>query len=53
MGQYPNPPWVFKKNLIPIKNPFIKFQPRPIRGGAGRVLGKTRPVAIPTLADKH
>ena len=47
MRQYLNPPRVKKKNLIPIKNPFIKFQPRPIRGGAGRVPEKTRPVAIP------
>ena len=52
MGQYLNPPRVKKKNLIPVKNPFIKFQPRPIRGGAGRVPEKTRPVAIPNVNHK-
>ena len=45
----PEPAPGFKKNHIPVPNPFIKFKPRPIRGGAGRVPEKTRPVAIPRL----
>ena len=49
----PNLPRVLKKNLIPVKNPFIKFQPRPIRGGAGRVPEKTRPVAIPICDSQN
>ena len=49
MGQYRTRLGFKKKNLIPVKNPFIKFQPRPIRGGAERVPEKTRPVAIPSL----
>ena len=48
MGQYPNPPRVLKKNHIPFPNPFKKFEPCPIRGGAGRVPEKTLPIAIPS-----
>ena len=46
MGQYPNLPRTclgFKKNIIPVPNLFIKFKPRPIRGGAGRVPEKNPP----------
>ena len=49
MGQYSNPPRVFKKILKLVQNPFIKIKPRPIRDGAERVPEKTRPIAIPTL----
>ena len=41
-----------KKNLIQVPNLFIKFKPRPIKGGAGRVPKKTRLVAIPTKHGK-
>ena len=43
----PNPSRVLKKFSKPVPNPVIKIDPRPIRGGAGRVLEKTRPIAIP------
>ena len=47
MGQYPNLSWVLKKILKPVANPFIKIEPRSIRGGAGQVSEKTRLIAIP------
>ena len=50
-GVIPEPALGFKKNLIPVPNPFIKFKPCPIRGGAGRVPEKTRLVAIPSKND--
>ena len=43
----PNPFRVLKKISKPVPNPFIKIDPRPIRGGVGRVPEKTRPIAIP------
>ena len=47
-GAIPEPtPGLKRKNLIPVPNPFIKFKPRPIKGGVGRVSEKTHPVAIP------
>ena len=44
----PNPSRVLKNFSKPVPNPVIKIDPRPIRGGAGRVPEKTRPIAIPT-----
>ena len=41
-GQYSNPPWVFKKFLKLVLNPFIKIEPHPIRGEARRVPEKAR-----------
>ena len=52
MGQYPNLPRTclgLKKNLIPVPNLFIKFKPRPIRGGAGRVPEKNPPHLLKTI----
>ena len=48
MGQYPNPLGVFKKIFKPVSNPFIKIKPRLIRGEAGQVPKKTRPIIIPS-----
>ena len=41
IGQYSNPPRVFKKILKLVLNPFIKIEPHPIRGEARRVPEKT------------
>ena len=45
--QYSNPSRVIKKISKHVPNLFIKIDPRPIRGGVGRVPEKTRPIAIP------
>ena len=50
MRQYTNLPWVFKKILKPVPNPFIKIEHRPIRGEAGRVSEK--PISLPSLNEK-
>ena len=47
----PNQSWVLKKFSKPVPNPVIKIDPRPIRGGAGRVPEKTRPIAIPNSKE--
>ena len=47
VGQYLNPSQVLKKILQLIPNSFIKIEPRPIRGRAGRLLEKTCPITIP------
>ena len=35
-----------KKNLKPVPNPFIKIEPHPIKGEAGRIPKKTRLITI-------
>ena len=47
----PNPSRVLKKFSKPVPNPVIKIDPRPIRGGAGRVPEKTHPIAIPSWVN--
>ena len=43
-GVIPEPASGFKKNLIPVPNPFIKFKPHPIKGGYPK-----KPAPLPSL----
>ena len=51
-GQYLNPSRVFKKNLKPVPNLFIKIELCPIRGGTRRVPEKTHPIVISNLTRR-